>query len=73
MRKLELIKRKDDCVIVLNTNSRVYKVIDIENKIVCLSKDLGKAVKSFENYNIEDVRKEKREKFEKWLKENTNA
>lgn len=66
---LKLVSSKKDCVIVLNTETDVYKVVDIELDVICMTKDYDKAVKVFNNYDIEAVRRERKAMFNKWLKD----
>ena len=67
---LKLVSSKKDCVVVLNTETNVYKVVDIELDVICMTKDYDKAEKSFNNYDIESVRRERKAMFDKWLKDN---
>ena len=67
---LKLVSSKKDCVIVLNTETDVYKVVDIELDVICMTKDCDKAEKAFNNYDIEAVRRERKAMFDKWLKDN---
>lgn len=73
MKKLKLLEQKSDCVLVFNTETKVYKVIDIESDLICMTKDFSNAQNCFNSYDIEAVRKEKKKIFKKWLKENTEA
>ncbi len=65
---LKLVSSKKDCVIVVNTETQVYKVVDIELDIICITKDCAKAENVFNNYDIEVVRRERKAMFDKWLK-----
>lgn len=67
---LKLVSSKKDCVIVFNTETDVYKVVDIELDVICMTKDYDKAEKVFNNYDIEAVRRERKAMFDKWLKDN---
>jgi hypothetical protein len=73
MKKLKLLEQKNDCVLVLNTETKVYKVIDIESDLICMTRDYNNALNCFNSYDIEEVRKEKKKIFTKWLKESTEA
>ena len=46
-----------------------YKVRDIENDDIMITVDKELAVKTFNKYDIEEVRAEKRKTFESWLEE----
>lgn len=67
---LKLVSSKKDCVIVFNTETNVYKVVDIELDVICMTKDYDKAEKAFNNYDIEAVRRERKAMFDRWLKDN---
>lgn len=66
---LRVIKRKPDCVLVQMLRSELYKVIDIEQDTICITKELDFAEKQFENYDLNKVRIERANAFEKWLSE----
>ena len=67
---LKLVSSKKDCVIVFNTETKIYKVMDIELDVICMTKDYAKAENVFNNYDIEAVRRERKAMFDKWLKDN---
>jgi hypothetical protein len=67
---LKLVSSKKDCVIVFNTETSAYKVVDIELDVICMTKDYDKAENVFNNYDIEAVRRERKAMFDKWLKDN---
>lgn len=46
-----------------------YKVRDIENDDIMITTDKSHAIEAFNNYNIEEIRKSKREMLEAWLEE----
>ena len=46
-----------------------YKIRDIENDDIMITVDKELAVKTFNKYDIEEVRAEKRKTFESWLEE----
>lgn len=75
-KKFKIIKRKKDCVLLYKPfgNRAKYMVKDIEGDIIymCLD-DLKGAEKAFEEYDLEDVRRIRREDFDKWLNENAEA
>lgn len=69
--KYKLIDKNDNCVLVQNTETQVYKVIDIENDVISMTKEYDHALNAFNSYDIEKVRKAKRKALEDWLKINT--
>jgi hypothetical protein len=66
---LKLVSSKKDCVVVFNTETNIYKVVDIELDVICITKDCVKAENVFNNYDIEAVRRERKAMFDKWLKD----
>ena len=72
-KKFKLLGRNADCVLVCNTETHVYKVMDIKNDLICMTKNYEQAERTFNAYSIEDVRKEKRKLLEDWIKANTEA
>ena len=77
MQKFKIIKRKKDCVLLMQIkldNSVKYMVKDIEGDIVYMNyDDLRSAEEFFEDYDLEEVRAEKKKLFENWLKEFAEA
>lgn len=77
MQKFKIIKRKKDCVLLMQIkmdNSVKYMVKDIEGDIVYMNyDDLRSAEEFFEGYDLEEVRAEKKKLFEDWLKEFAEA
>lgn len=66
---LRIIKRKKDCILVQMLRNKLYKVIDIEQDTICITKELDFADKQFENYDLNKVRIEREKAFDKWLSE----
>lgn len=69
--KYKLVDKNDNCVLVQNTETQVYKVIDIENDVISMTKEYDHAINTFNSYDIEKVREAKRKVLEDWLKINT--
>lgn len=71
----DILKRKEDCVLLVryNIDHFLYKVRDIENDDIYIGTDHDKAVKAFEEYDLEKVRAEKKKQFEDWLEEFAEA
>lgn len=67
---LKLVSSKKDCVIVFNTETNVYKVVDIELDTICMTTKYEKAERVFNDYDIEDVRRGRKAMFDRWLKDN---
>lgn len=75
-RKLfKILQRKQDCVILQkdmpneSTHRIMYQVRDIENDIIYMGFEYHKAEAIFDSYDLEKVRKERKDLFEDWLTE----
>ena len=77
MQKFKIIKRKEDCVLLMQIkvgNIVKYMVKDIEGDIVYINyDDLRSAENFFEKYDLEAIRAQKKKLFEDWLKEFAEA
>ena len=75
----KILKRKEDCILLkkdmpLESPHRVmYQVRDIENDIIYMGYSYESAVDMFNSYDINKVRKERKEVFEDWLAEFAEA
>lgn len=69
----KIIKRKKDCVLLKRLDSISFKVVDIENDVIYIGKDINMAEKVFDSYDLNLVRKERERSFKKWLKEFAQA
>ena len=70
MKKYRIIDRNDDCVLLETIGSpKQYKVRDIENDDIVITADKEQAIETFNNYDIDDIRAERRKMFNKWLEE----
>lgn len=69
----KILKRKEDCVLLMKPlpdtePHRVkYQVRDIENDIIYIGFSYESAEEIFNKYDINKVRKERKEVFEDWL------
>lgn len=72
MKKYKILRRTPSAVL-LESSNKIYKVLDIEVEVIYLGVDKEKAEKVLNEYDIEKVRKVKKEAFEQWLKENAKA
>ena len=69
-KKYRVIDRNENCVLLETIESpKKYKIRDIENDDIMITVDKELAMKSFNKYDIEEVRAEKRRMFESWLEE----
>ena len=70
MKKYRIIERNDDCVLLETIGSpKQYKVRDIENDDIVITADKEQAIETFNNYDIDDIRAERRKMFYKWIEE----
>lgn len=69
-KKYRVIDRNENCVLLETIEyPKKYKIRDIENDDIMITVDKELAVKTFNKYDIEEVRAEKRKTFESWLEE----
>ena len=69
-KKYRVIDRSESCVLMETIESpKKYKIRDIENDDIMITVDKELAMKTFNKYDIEEVRAEKRKMFENWLEE----
>lgn len=69
-KKYRVIDRNKNCVLLETIESpKKYKIRDIENDDIMITVDKELAMKSFNKYDIEEVRAEKRKMFENWLED----
>lgn len=74
MNKLyDLVAEVNDCIIVKSKKYGTYTVIDKENDHIAMVSSEERAREIAENYSLEEVRKQKREEFEVWVKEFVQA
>lgn len=73
MKKFQILKQNNDCVLLKFTEGERYKVKDIENDDIYSGCNYDTALNIFNTYSIEEVRKQRKEIFEKWLKEFAEA
>lgn len=70
MKKYRIIDSNEDCVLLETIGSpKQYKVRDIENDDIVITADKEQAIETFNNYDIDDIRAERRKMFEKWIEE----
>lgn len=69
-KKYRVIDRNENCVLLETLESpRKYKIRDVENDDIMITVDKETALRTFNKYNINEVRAEKRKMLEGWLKE----
>ena len=73
MVKFKILNKNEDCLLLQYVGEKRYMVRDIENEVILITYNLDNAKKVFENYSLEEVRKQKRELFNTWVKEFVEA
>lgn len=69
-KKYRVIDRNENCVLLETLESpRKYKIRDVENDDIMITVDKELALRTFNRYDINEVRAEKRKMLEDWLKE----
>ena len=70
MKKYRIIDRNEDCVLLETIGTpKQYKVRDIENDDIVITAIKEQAMETFNNYDIDDIRAERRKMFDKWIEE----
>lgn len=70
--KYKVLGRTPNAVL-LEAGDKIYEVLNIENEIIYFGVFKNEAEKVLNEYDIEKVRKARKESFERWLKENAEA
>ena len=73
MVKFKILNKNEDCLLLQYIGEKRYMVRDTENEVILITCNLDNAKKVFENYSLEEVRKQKRELFNTWVKEFVEA
>ena len=73
MVKFKILNKNEDCLLLQYVGEKRYMVRDTENEVILITYNLDNAKKVFENYSLEEVRKQKRELFNTWVKEFVEA
>lgn len=69
-KKYRVIDRNENCVLLETLESpRKYKIRDVENDDIMITIDKELALRTFNKYDINEVRAKKRKMLEDWLKE----
>ena len=69
-KKYRVIDHNENCVLLETLESpRKYKIRDVENDDIMITVDKELALRTFNKYDINEVRAEKRKMLEDWLKE----
>ena len=65
----KIVSQNEHCVLLkLKADNNVFKVIDIENDVIAMG-SYAHCKKAYDEYDINEVRKERKRLFENWLRE----
>ena len=65
----KIISQNEHCVLLnLKADNNVFKVIDIENDVIAMG-SYEHCKKAYDEYDINEVRNERKKLFENWLRE----
>lgn len=65
----KIISQNEHCVLLnLKSDKSVFKVIDIENDVLAIG-SYEHCKKAYDEFDINEVRKERKRLFENWLRE----
>lgn len=73
MVKFKILNKNENCLLLQYVGEKRYMVRDTENEVILITYNLDNAKKVFENYSLEEVRKQRRELFDTWVKEFVEA
>ena len=69
MVKFKILNKNEDCLLLQYVGEKRYMVRDTENEVILITYNLDNAKKVFEHYSLEEVRKQRRELLDTWIKE----
>ena len=73
MVKFKILNKNEDCLLLQYVGEKRYMVRDTENEVILITYSLDNAKKVFEHYSLEEVRKQRRELLDTWIKEFVEA
>lgn len=73
MVKFKILNKNEDCLLLQYVGEKRYMVRDTENEVILITYNLDNAKKVFERYSLEEVRKQRRELLDTWIKEFVEA
>ena len=73
MVKFKSLNKNEDCLLLQYVGEKRYMVRDTENEVILITYNLDNAKKVFEHYSLEEVRKQRRELLDTWIKEFVEA
>lgn len=73
MVKFKILNKNEDCLLLQYVGEKRYMVRDTENEVILITYNLDNAKKVFEHYSLEEVRKQRRELLDTWIREFVEA
>lgn len=73
MVKFKILHKNENCLLLQYIGERRYMVRDIENEAIYIGYNYDNAESIFEKYDIEEVRKQRKELLDTWIKEFVEA
>lgn len=73
MVKFKILRKNENCLLLQYIGERRYMVRDIENEAIYIGYNYDTAESIFEKYDIEEVRKQRKELLDTWIKEFVEA
>lgn len=73
MVKFKILRKNENCLLLQYIGERRYMVRDIENEAIYIGYNYDTAESIFEKYDIEEVRKQRKELLDTWVKEFVEA
>ena len=73
MVKFKILNKNEDCLLLQYVGEKRYMIRDTENEVILITYNLDNAKKVFESYSLEEVRKQRRELLDTWIKEFVEA
>ena len=73
MVKFKILNKNEDCLLLQYVGEKRYMIRDTENEVILITYNLDNAKKVFEHYSLEEVRKQRRELLDTWIKEFVEA
>ena len=72
-KKFNILNKNENCLLLQYIGEKRYMVRDIENEAIYIGYNYDNAKSIFEKYDIEEVRKKRKELLDTWIKEFVEA
>lgn len=67
MAKFKILNKNDSCIFLKYTAENRFMIRDIENDVIYMGSNYEEAERAFNTYDINEIRKERRNMLDKWL------